>query len=49
MHKVKYASYMGCIMYYLVCLCPNDALIVGVLARHLSDPIIDHRIAANRS
>ncbi|KAG8489197.1 hypothetical protein CXB51_017253 [Gossypium anomalum] len=48
MQKIPYASAVRSLMYAQVCTHPNIAYIVGMLDRYLSNPGIDHWIAAKR-
>ncbi|KAK7276201.1 hypothetical protein RIF29_17337 [Crotalaria pallida] len=48
MEKIPYASAVGSLMYAQVCTRPDIAYIVGVLGRYLSNPGMDHWIAAKR-
>ncbi|KAG8483132.1 hypothetical protein CXB51_022089 [Gossypium anomalum] len=48
MQKIPYASAVGSLMYDQVCTRPDIAYIVGMLGRYLTNPGIDHWIAAKR-
>ena len=48
MHNIPYASAIGCMMYAQVCTRPDIAYIIGMLGRYLSNPGMDHWIAAKR-
>ncbi|XP_040971847.1 secreted RxLR effector protein 161-like [Gossypium hirsutum] len=48
MQKIPYASAVGSLMYVQVCTRPDIAYNVGMLGRYLSNPSIDHCIAAKR-
>ena len=48
MQKIPYASVVGSLMYAQVCTRPDIAYIVGMLGRYLSNPGLDHWIAAKR-
>ncbi|KAG8496846.1 hypothetical protein CXB51_008129 [Gossypium anomalum] len=48
MQKIPYASAVGSLMYAQVCTRPDIAYIVGMLGRYLSNPCIDHWVAAKR-
>ncbi|KAG8503161.1 hypothetical protein CXB51_000952 [Gossypium anomalum] len=48
MQKIPYASAIGSLMYAQVCMRLDIAYIVGMLGRNLSNPGIDHWIAAKR-
>ena len=48
MHNIPYASAVGSLMYAQVCTRPEIAFIVGVLGKYLSDPGIQHWMAAKR-
>ncbi|KAG8476762.1 hypothetical protein CXB51_030053 [Gossypium anomalum] len=48
MQKIPYASAVGSLMYAQVCTRQDIAYIVGMLGRYLSNPGIDHWIAAKR-
>ncbi|KAG8496840.1 hypothetical protein CXB51_008132 [Gossypium anomalum] len=48
MKKIPYASAVGSLMYAQVCTHPDIAYIFGMLGRYLSNPGIDHWIAAKR-
>ena len=48
MEKIPYASAVGSLMYAQVCTRPDIAYIVGMLGRYLSNPGMDHWVAAKR-
>ena len=48
MQKIPYASAIGSLMYAQVCTRPDIAYIVGMLGRYLSNPGMDHWVAAKR-
>ena len=48
MQKISYASAIGSLMYAQVCTRPDIAYIVGMLGRYLSNPGMDHWVAAKR-
>ncbi|XP_052288601.1 secreted RxLR effector protein 161-like [Citrus sinensis] len=48
MEKIPYSSAIGSLMYAQVCTRPDIAFIVGMLGRYLSNPGMDHWIAAKR-
>ena len=48
MQNIPYASAVGSMMYAQVCTRPDIAYILGVLGRYLSNPGMDHWIAAKR-
>ncbi len=48
MQKVPYAALIGSLMYAQVCTRPDIAYIVGILSRFLSNPGLDHWVAAKR-
>ena len=48
MEKISYSSAIGSLMYAQVCTRPNIAFIVGMLGRYVSNPGMDHWIAAKR-
>ena len=48
MQNIPYASAVGSMMYARVCTRPDIAYILGVLGRYLSNPGMDHWIAAKR-
>ncbi|XP_040940098.1 secreted RxLR effector protein 161-like [Gossypium hirsutum] len=48
MQNIPYESAIGSLMYAQVCTRPDIAYIVGMLGKYLSNPAIDHWIAAKR-
>ena len=48
MQNIPYASAVGSMMYAQVCTRPDIAYILGVLGRYLSNPGMEHWIAAKR-
>ena len=49
MQKIPYASAVGSLMYAQVCTRPDIFYIVGMLGKYLSNPCMDHWIAAKRA